>query len=324
MHPQPRRYTNYKAPAQPPRDVPEPKSEHVPLSLEAAAYERAMAIADREKPTLDSFIHVEPNGRSNQRQIEEDKEHIELKKATQSSRDREERKDPELQKLAKTLEVALYDCSNELKWFGESATMYMTTDYDDFENGVDSILEFEEQSGATKHMGLATDITYNQDPSYKFSRIKNDLDAGRLGSVKYFRSKRGDYQGWLHHLPRVVIMMNREAAQVMVRGWQQGKVTQNGLMKKIILRQISLQLEKFQQYAASRNTRTRDGRGISEYFTYARNQIDALLQESVQTGHTLEEIDSTPPIQELKMILEEFDSLPTHMAHGNSAHTRVM
>jgi hypothetical protein len=86
---------------------------------------------------------------------------------------------------------------------GPHASVIIPSRFDDVANGVDSIVEFEEE-GATSHLALAVDVTKSSEGlKKKFERIRSSIEEGELSRVKYFKSE--NFRGELRNVPRVVI-----------------------------------------------------------------------------------------------------------------------
>jgi len=122
--------------------------------------------------------------------------------------------DPESKNLLKRgelFEAIINDQIEQSEWLGEDASVIVPARYDDIENGVDSIVEFEIETGRS-HLALAVDVTKStKQLDKKFDAIKNSIKNGRLSRVKYFRSK--DIRGELKEVPKVVVGADEETMQ---------------------------------------------------------------------------------------------------------------
>lgn len=160
-------------------------------------------------------------------------------------------------KYADVLESILYEHIEQSNWFGESATTIKTSHYDDIINGIDLIVEFEEASKSLSHLGLAVDITFGTTSMQKkFQTIRSEIEAGTLAEVKYFESERSPHKGLYQKLPRVVIGAEREHVIKLAAMWldpKRKKEFSDHPIQKVILTEISTQLQQFKEYAASVN-----------------------------------------------------------------------
>jgi hypothetical protein len=272
-------------------------SPEMPAKLDSA-YAKADRVAEEFALNVKSFIHEDESG-SNRGMVENDLRYVEERK-----RNFEGLGSPEY-KLAKGLEAALYERVNNDRWFGDRAKMIMPSEYDDLKNGIDGILEFQEGVGAKSHLGLAVDITYSQNPVKKFEIIKEQIDDGRLGLVKYFRSPDKTYEGRLLNLPRTILVLNAADATRVVRNWDEGMSDEGNEFRGLILRQLEIQLTAYQQYALSLERNDVDREPISIFFEGARRNVAALLSDVVSADE-LEKLDQHPILQLIRTQLESF------------------
>lgn len=272
-----------------------------PANLEAA-FQKAQALASAEALRLETFIHEDASG-SNRSVVENDLRYAAEVKA------RFEDVDSQEYKLAKSLEAALYERVNKSKWFGERARMILPSEYDDIANGVDGVVEFQEKMGARSYLGLAVDVTYSHDPSKKFEKIKERIDEGRLGFVKYFRSTDHVFEGRLNNMPRAVVALNAADSTRIVRDWEAGAPAEGGEFRKIILYQLRLQLEAFQAYAESLEKTDAKRPPVAKYFTAALRNVSALLEDVAGTKD-LADLQAHPDIQRILEQLERFRIRP--------------
>lgn len=100
----------------------------------------------------------------------------------------------------------------ESDWMGPDADIIVPSEYDDFRNGVDSIVEFDREEGGSSHLALAIDVTESpMQMLEKFKKIKVSIESGALSQVKYFKSK--NFRGELNYVPRVVVGAGRETVE---------------------------------------------------------------------------------------------------------------
>jgi hypothetical protein len=87
---------------------------------------------------------------------------------------------------------------------GPAADVIIPSRFDDIANGIDSIVRFKQEKGATSHLALAIDVTRSRaEIENKFSRIRSSIEEGNLSRVKYFKTK--NFRGELTPVARVVI-----------------------------------------------------------------------------------------------------------------------
>jgi hypothetical protein len=136
-------------------------------------------------------------------------------------------------------------------WLGPNAETIRTSEFDDIINGVDLVLEFNENQ-STKHLALGVDITFGSlSMQKKFERIKMEIEKDELAVVKYFRAH--GYEGSLKQLPRVVIGVDIDKVINLAGLWERhdNKALQNHITKDIIAEEIEKQLRTFLVYAQS-------------------------------------------------------------------------
>lgn len=137
-------------------------------------------------------------------------------------------------------------------WFGPNAITHKTSKYDDYENGVDAIIEFQsEMAGAASFLGLAADVSFSADTSRKFDRLKEGILKGRLPQVKYFNSSDGYFHGKLSMIPEVVIGASKQTVLELAELWQfkRNKELATHRIQIMILNQMEEQMEVFARFA---------------------------------------------------------------------------
>lgn len=107
-------------------------------------------------------------------------------------------------KTAKIAEAVLGDGIGLHDWLGPSAYFIVPSAYDDYKNGIDGLVEFEEEGGRASHMGLAVDATYRNESESKLYTIKEKIIEGNPMMMKYFTSEAMDFRGELRSVPRTV------------------------------------------------------------------------------------------------------------------------
>ncbi len=157
----------------------------------------------------------------------------------------------EAKQQAMALEAVAADCLRRLGWFGPHATAYSTSEFDDYVNGVDEVIEFQ-RDDATTHLGIAIDVTFSSQLKKKFDRIREELGRGQLAKVKYFQS--GPYKGQLE-VPRVIVGLDHGHLARLTSMWlDAGKeeLMKQHPFRRMIASQIQPQLEVFARFATQK------------------------------------------------------------------------
>lgn len=181
-----------------------------------------------------------------QEKIEKDIKDVEDLESEFSKRESEPAK--EAHTAASVLEYIIYQQGEVNEWFGEGAITVKTSKTDDFKNGVDLVVEFENEKG--KYLGLAVDISFGKELSKKVGRIKNEIDRSELGKVEYYHSPHSEKKALLN-LPRVVLAFDSKRTVELIQMWLDGeneKLGDHPAQFQIVV-EILLQLKKYQQYA---------------------------------------------------------------------------
>ena len=154
-------------------------------------------------------------------------------------------------KASEVFEAIVFEQVELSNWLGDHAETIRTSEFDDIVNGVDLVVEFTEDS-STNHLALGVDVTFGTTSiGKKFDRIRKEIDADNLATVKYFESH--GFKGSLRQLPRVVIGVERDTVIALAGLWsrQEKKKLGNHFVKDIIMQEIERQLRTFLVYAQS-------------------------------------------------------------------------
>lgn len=147
--------------------------------------------------------------------------------------------------LADTLEGIIL---NVKTWFGPTSSIYPTTRYDDYFNGVDLVAE-RTQGAAVNHNGFALDITYAGYNAIlkKINRIAERLKKGEMGKVTFFKSNDGRYKGQLNQIPLVVIGVDGNTMRSLVNMFAEGEdeKIENHQVQFQITEQVLMQCDFF-------------------------------------------------------------------------------
>lgn len=154
---------------------------------------------------------------------------------------------------ADIVEAILFEQIEQSNWFGQRASTIKTSHFDDIRNGVDLIVEFEDEAENLSHMGLAVDVTFGEMAlQNKLKDIKNTIDNGKLSEIKYFASERSPHKGLYQRLPRVVVGVDRSHMFELMKMWSEGthqKELASHPIQTMILYEVIDQLIHFERYA---------------------------------------------------------------------------
>lgn len=161
----------------------------------------------------------------------------------------------DVKRLSERVEYEVIRGINVGQWF-EGVGAYKTSDFDDIANGVDVVLEMQE-NGNYGHLGMGVDITFSHNIDKKFQRIKNEIDnfdgdKNRLARVKYFDSAHTGIRGELNSLARAVIAIDLPMLKDMTTIKDADSLNSH-ISKHVTLLEIQHQLSIFLNYAKSKN-----------------------------------------------------------------------
>lgn len=157
----------------------------------------------------------------------------------------------ETQKASEVFEAIVFEQVELSNWLGEHAETIRTSEFDDIVNGVDLVVEFTEDN-STNHLALGVDVTFGTTSiGKKFERIRKEIDADNLATVKYFESH--GFKGSLRQLPRVVIGVEKDTVIALAGLWSRQEKSKLGghFVKDILIQEIERQLRTFLVYAQS-------------------------------------------------------------------------
>ena len=144
---------------------------------------------------------------------------------------------------------------NKALWMGSGAVAIKTSEFDDYFNSVDLVVEFSGEQSPS-HLGLAADVTFSSNRAEiaeKFDSLRNKIKRGTLSEVKYFRSEETGYSGPLDHLPEVVIGVSQRTVLELERlqAEKKYKELEEHRAGILILKEIEIQLIVLEKYAQS-------------------------------------------------------------------------
>jgi len=182
--------------------------------------------------------------------IKKDLEYVEMMEQrflTEQDPKREESK-----QYAEILEAIIHDNIEKSNWLGRDAHSIKSSRYDDIKNGVDMIVEFQDEDEAvSSRLALVVDITFSTQIREKIDRIKEDIRNGRMAEVKYFSSDLSNQRGELVKLPNVVIGAEIGNVKKVRDAWmnESGNGLERHPLQMLMLEEIQKQLIFFMNYA---------------------------------------------------------------------------
>jgi len=195
--------------------------------------------------SLDDFVEL-----YGQENVERDKALVIKKNRGYQERDETNKKLAEYKKWAIILEGMIFENAELSNWFGDNASTNKTSRYDDIVNGVDMVMEFDLDDGAS-HLALGVDVTFSPWMEEKLQRIKDEINKNQLAKIKYFQSENLGFKGQLE-APRVVIGIDIDTVKKTSETWidpKQKKEMAKHEIQLLIIEEIRMQLEAFRNYA---------------------------------------------------------------------------
>jgi hypothetical protein len=156
------------------------------------------------------------------------------------------------QKVGKVFEAMVLDGIDMNAWFGENAQVIIPTAFDDIVNGVDGVVEFEDEKNFVAHLALGFDVaTSIEGINKKLERTKQNIDAGHLTKMDYFYSEAQDFKGQKSNIPRVILIADRKTIRDIMDLWveRKNKTLATHHIQIQLLEESLLQLQSFQKYA---------------------------------------------------------------------------
>ncbi len=154
--------------------------------------------------------------------------------------------------------VTIFNLSN---WLGENVTARKASRFDDIRNKIDAVVEIDQET-SREIMALAIDVTHvsgadrnsgqiGRNLEKKLLSIKKEIEKGRLGTIKYFESSDGTFQGKLSQIPRVVVGVDTRTLMQLVELWINDKEEEieNHSVAFQVIEEMIMQLETYLEYA---------------------------------------------------------------------------
>lgn len=213
------------------------------------AYRESLKVLRRDSIEIGEF-----KGVYNDEEIEQDEKETERLRAIHLEKLKEDPERARLKKFATIFEAIIHQHGEQAEWFGPEAFTIKTSDYDDFKNGVDEIIEFHKEDPddgkEISHLTLGIDVTTKGSLDEKLRSAWKKVKSGKLSEVKYFSSEEAG-KGKLEHVPSVAVNAEPKEIEEMMELWLEKKNSEIAVhpMQIRILEQMDGQLEVFREWA---------------------------------------------------------------------------
>jgi len=262
--------------------------------------------------------HWEPTVKADQVKVEQ------LKNRWKKEKDQNPMKKRESE-MAQCLEYIIYTGINAEEgkngWLGRNTVSSLTSEYDDFINKIDIIVEKTDESH--DYLGLGIDATYgNADRlTEKISEIKDGLTKGKLGEIKYFINREGSFYGSIDLVPKVVVGTNVENLIHLMKIFRSEKsqelIPEHPIQLEI-LNQILSQLVKYCEYLEKmeKADKGKETLGLLKPRMILQKKIDYISRVIKAKKMILERTKEKFPdyrgdtkLEQIKEVLTRFESL---------------
>ncbi len=217
-----------------------------PLSLIDKNAEKVIKEKREDRILEDSFHDIYEDS-----EIEEDKNYVlRMKREFKKHENKESEKSKE---IANAIEIIINDQIELSDWLGGETYTYQTSEYDDIKNGIDAVLEFisEDKENDQSFLGIAFDITYKNDVSKKFFRIKKEIEENEKNNIKYFQSENTEYKGPIENIARLVIGLDINSGEELIELYceKENKKLENHFFQFQLIDELLYQLDVFIKYS---------------------------------------------------------------------------
>lgn len=213
----------------------------------------------------------------------------------------------EQQKIMETsryLEALFYEKLGGKNGWLPNAAVYKTSEYDDFKNGIDFVVELDEE-----HFGIAIDVTLSRRSEIiinKLKKVKTRIDHDKLTEVKYYELPGHAENGTV---PSVVIALDYNHAVQALKFWADGD---DELLAKHPTRvkawlEASAQFDAYRTYAEYQSKHS-----IAEVYKRAYGVIQKIINENQDT------------IQKYQSVIEEDQAYQTIMGFCEDLKTKAL
>lgn len=212
----------------------------------------------------------------------------------------------ELAVFGSAFEYLVASCINKMEWLGDHWRAQLTSEYDDYKNGVDIYLEDTSTNPEQRTpIGLALDVTFAKDEAAmkgKFVTLKeHQLEHARFSSLEYYKPIVSKKESPVLEpektkksilLPKAIVGVNRDwvSAELKNFGKEENAQAVKSTIGLIFLRQIETQFDVFQEYSRKKARElTRQGLTESsqkyldaaEKYLASYEQIKSILSEKI-------------------------------------------
>lgn len=184
----------------------------------------------------------------------------------------------EYRKASEYLEALFYNKLGGKDGWIPNALVWKTSEYDDYVNGIDFVIETED-----RELALGTDITFSHSAELlnKLNKIKKEIDAGELPQLVFYDPLKKDRRS----LPRAVIAVERNKVIKALKLWADSeknesfeKLLKNHPLRAKTMLELEMQLEAFAFYAKSIGNRE-----IAAAYNDLLSQIQLLIIDHEET-----------------------------------------
>lgn len=204
--------------------------------------------------------------------------------------------------LSEVFEGLVLVNAKDHKWFGDGV-FYKTSAYDDLKNKTDMYGEWISESGGSRVLALAVDLTFSSAGSEdKLSQIVREIDRGEMRQIRYFKDSLGDFKGTRYNVPRIVLGVGTKELAELSNLWINNKTDRlsNHHVKTILITEMYTQISALAAYA--------ERKGKTEVERAYRQALSAIepLYRDLQNVAELGEFEKDPVLTRIR---EKADSL---------------
>ncbi|HWC57575.1 MAG TPA: hypothetical protein VG621_01310 [Candidatus Paceibacterota bacterium] len=184
----------------------------------------------------------------------------------------------EYRQASEYLEALFYNKLGGRDGWIPNALVWKTSEYDDYVNGIDFVVESED-----RELALGTDVTFSHSRALvsKLNRIKKQIDTGELPQLTFYDPvKMTD-----RPLPRAVIAVEREKIIKALKLWADSEhnegfehLLRNHPLRAKTMLELEMQLESFAVYAKNIGRRE-----IASSYNDLLSQIQLLIIDHEET-----------------------------------------
>ena len=264
------------------------------------ALEKASKLLEKERVNMEDFVGI-----YSKEEIEGDLEYV-RKRETEFSKEYEnlDSSERKAHDIAKIFEAIFHQQTELSDWLGERAVTFKSSRYDDIKNGVDEIVKFGiDEDEDVSFSALSVDVTTgSRSLDSKFSRIKKEIDNGKLADIKYFYDSIKEEKKKLRNIPRFVIGVEQRKIKELMKLWldgDKGKLEGHNI-QFILLEEMRLQAQIYKDYAQQSG----QTEAVLAYGNILKEVEDAISQKGEK--FSLEEIENDAVFSEMKNYLDNF------------------